>query len=281
MTCNLCLCVAVGLRLCFCEDFSEISEVSFMHLDFCTSRLTDSRAVSSTLLPSSVSPPRPFLPAFLSSQIFRSFRLFRSSFMLGPRSRSAAQRAPRAEKVSHVAEQDSDDDDKERAPKQPKNPERDAGGSASLEAPDASNLYAIVNRNSQRHLFYEKSSSGQSKCGFYLAFAAFSISPYICTADRTCSLITVVTMTGAAIAIPDAAAADTILSVKQRVLVVNCKLPVHRQRLVYSAGPRGLEALADDETLDGAGVAQDGTAELDLMLADPTAEDLVKLGRKV
>jgi hypothetical protein len=78
-------------------------------------------------------------------------------------------------------------------------------------------------------------------------------------------------MTGAVIAIDNASAADTILSVKQRVFAANRELPVHRQRLVYRPGPRGMEALADDETLDGAGVARDGTAELDV-LAEPLLE---------
>ena len=75
-------------------------------------------------------------------------------------------------------------------------------------------------------------------------------------------------MTGAAIVIDDASATDTVLSVKQRVFAANRELPVRRQRLVYRPGPRGLDALADDETLGGAGVAQDGTAELDVLLAE-------------
>jgi hypothetical protein len=80
--------------------------------------------------------------------------------------------------------------------------------------------------------------------------------------------ITVVTMSGAAIAIDDASATDTIRSVKERVFAVNRTLPVRRQRLMYRAGSRGIDPLADDETLGGAGVAQDGTAELDVLLAD-------------
>jgi hypothetical protein len=88
-------------------------------------------------------------------------------------------------------------------------------------------------------------------------------------------------MAGAAIAIDDAAAADTILSVKQRVFALNPKLFVRRQRLVYSAGPRGMDALADDETLGGAGVARDGTAELDVLVADLTAAEAAELGRQV
>ena len=95
------------------------------------------------------------------------------------------------------------------------------------------------------------------------------------------SRVRVVTMAGAAIAIDDAAAADTILSVKQRVFALNRKLFVRRQRLVYSAGPRGMDALADDETLGGAGVARDGTAELDVLVADLTAAEAEELGKQV
>ncbi len=95
------------------------------------------------------------------------------------------------------------------------------------------------------------------------------------------SRIRIVTMAGASIAIDDAAAADTVLSVKQRVFAANRKLFVRRQRLVYSAGPRGMDALADDETLGGAGVAQDGTAELDVLVADLTAAEAGELGEKV
>ncbi len=88
-------------------------------------------------------------------------------------------------------------------------------------------------------------------------------------------------MAGAAIAIEGMSAADTILSVKQRVFAANRKLFVRRQRLVYSAGPRGMDALADDETLGGAGVARDGTAELDVLVADLTAAEAKELGEKV
>ncbi len=95
------------------------------------------------------------------------------------------------------------------------------------------------------------------------------------------SRITVVTMAGAPIAINDAAAADSILSVKERVFAANRTLFVRRQRLVYSAGPRGMDALADDETLGGAGVAQDGSAELDVLLADLTAAEAAELDEQV
>ena len=88
-------------------------------------------------------------------------------------------------------------------------------------------------------------------------------------------------MAGATIVIEGVSATDTILSVKQRVFAANSKLFVRRQRLVYSAGPRGMDALADDETLGGAGVAQDGSAELDVLLADLTAVEERELGDKV
>jgi hypothetical protein len=88
-------------------------------------------------------------------------------------------------------------------------------------------------------------------------------------------------MAGAAIAIHDAASTDTVLSVKQRVFAANNKLSVRRQRLVYSAGPRGMDALADDETLGGAGVARDGTAELDVLVADLKAAEAKDLDKKV
>ncbi len=88
-------------------------------------------------------------------------------------------------------------------------------------------------------------------------------------------------MTGAAIAIDDAAATDTILSVKERMFAVNRELPVRRQRLMYRPGPRGIEPLADDETLGGAGVAQDGSAKLDLLLAELTAAEVEALAQQV
>ncbi len=93
--------------------------------------------------------------------------------------------------------------------------------------------------------------------------------------------MSVVAMPGAAIAIDDAAATDTILSVKQRVFAVNRELPVRRQRLMYRPGPHGMEALADDETLGGAGVAQDGTAELDVLVVPLTDEEMAALGQEV
>jgi hypothetical protein len=74
-------------------------------------------------------------------------------------------------------------------------------------------------------------------------------------------------MTGDAIVIDNATATDTIRSVKQRVFAASCELPECLQRLVYRAGRRGIDALADSETLGGAGVAEDGTAELDVLLS--------------
>ncbi len=88
-------------------------------------------------------------------------------------------------------------------------------------------------------------------------------------------------MTGATIAIDDASAADSILSVKQRVFTANRRLPMHRQRLMYRPGPHGLEPLADSETLGGAGVAQDGSAELDVLIEPLTERELAVIGHKV
>ena len=88
-------------------------------------------------------------------------------------------------------------------------------------------------------------------------------------------------MAGAAIAIDDASASDTVLSVKERVFAVNRKMSVRRQRLVYSAGPRGIDPLADDETLGGAGVAQDGSAKLDVLLVDLTEAETADLNKQV
>jgi hypothetical protein len=88
-------------------------------------------------------------------------------------------------------------------------------------------------------------------------------------------------MSGAAIAIENASAADTILSVKQLVFAVNRKMSVRRQRLVYCPGPHGMESLADGETLSGAGVAQDGSARLDVLLVDLTEAETADLNEKV
>jgi hypothetical protein len=85
-------------------------------------------------------------------------------------------------------------------------------------------------------------------------------------------------MTGSAIVIDDASATDTIHSIKLRVFTFNRKLSVRRQQLVYRPGPRGIEPLADDETLGGAGVAHDGSAEHDVLLADLTVAEAAVLG---
>ena len=88
-------------------------------------------------------------------------------------------------------------------------------------------------------------------------------------------------MTGAAILIDDASVTDTILSVKERVFAVNREFLVPRQRLVYRPGPHGLDSLANDETLGGAGVAQDGAAELDVLIEPSTEEEVKARGFKV
>ena len=90
--------------------------------------------------------------------------------------------------------------------------------------------------------------------------------------------VSVVAMTGAAIVIDDASADDSMISVKQRVFAANRKLPVRRQRLVCRTGPHGLNPLADDETLGGAGVAQDGSGVLDVLLVDLTKDEAAQLG---
>ena len=90
--------------------------------------------------------------------------------------------------------------------------------------------------------------------------------------------VSIVSMTGSTIIIDDASATDTISSVKERVFAANRKLPVQRQRLVYRSGPRDIEPLDDDETLDDVGVAQDGSAELDVLLADLTAAEAAAMG---
>ncbi len=88
-------------------------------------------------------------------------------------------------------------------------------------------------------------------------------------------------MRGAVIPIVDASADDTVLSVKQRVFAANRELRVRQQRLMYRPGPRGIEPLANDETLGGAGVPRDGSAELDVLIVDLTAFDAKELGQLV
>ena len=96
------------------------------------------------------------------------------------------------------------------------------------------------------------------------------------------SRIHVVAMTGEATTIDDASVADTILSVKQRVFASNPNMSVRRQRLMYRPGPHGINPLADDETLGGAGVARDGTAELDVLLVEElAAHEVAALSQKV
>ena len=98
------------------------------------------------------------------------------------------------------------------------------------------------------------------------------------------SRVSVVTASGAIIAIDDASAADTIRNVKEVLYVVDRQLPVRRQRLTLSvgSGPHGAGGpLADDETLGGAGVAQDGSAEFDVLLTEVTADEKAKLNLEV
>jgi hypothetical protein len=88
-------------------------------------------------------------------------------------------------------------------------------------------------------------------------------------------------MTGAVIIIDDASLADTILSVKQRVFLLDRAMHVRRQRLVYRPGPHGIQPLADDETLGGAGVAQDGSAVLHVVLTDLTVAEAAECSANV
>jgi hypothetical protein len=88
-------------------------------------------------------------------------------------------------------------------------------------------------------------------------------------------------MTGAVIVIDDASAADRIPDIKERIFSASRKMPVRRQRLIYRPGPRGMEPLADDETLGGAGVAQDGTAVIDVLLVEFSTAEVEELGDKV
>jgi hypothetical protein len=88
-------------------------------------------------------------------------------------------------------------------------------------------------------------------------------------------------MTGAVVTIEDATDADTVLSIKERVFAANRKLHVRRQRLMYRPGPYGITPLADDETLGGAGVARDGSAELDVLLVKFSKQEKEELGSKV
>jgi hypothetical protein len=88
-------------------------------------------------------------------------------------------------------------------------------------------------------------------------------------------------MAGSVFQIDDASTLDTILSVKKRISALNCQFPVRRQRLVYSAGPHGINPLADDDTLGNICVKRDGTAMFDVLLADVSPDKAAKLGRMV
>ncbi len=102
-------------------------------------------------------------------------------------------------------------------------------------------------------------------------------STYLVSLESRSSRISIVPMIGAAIVFDNATAADTIISVKERVFALNSKLHVRRQRLMYCLGPHGMEALADDQTLGFAGVAQDGTAKLDMLLEPLTSAEMDQL----
>ena len=96
-----------------------------------------------------------------------------------------------------------------------------------------------------------------------------------------CSRIHVVAMTGATISIEDASAEDCVWEIKQLVYEHNRKMPAHLQRLMYRPGPYGIDPLPDNETLGGAGVAQDWSAELDVLLVEMTEAEIVVLNSKV
>ena len=76
-------------------------------------------------------------------------------------------------------------------------------------------------------------------------------------------------------------AGDTIMMAKERIFDSDPSLYVLRQRLVYRPGPHGMEALADDETLGNAGVAQDGSAVFDVELVDLKEMEAFDLGSTV
>ncbi len=105
------------------------------------------------------------------------------------------------------------------------------------------------------------------------------LSPWFHSSGRR-SRVSVVSMAGSVIALDDTSASDSILSIKERILDYNPKLYVSRQRLMYRPGPHGINPLADDETLGGAGVAQDGSAEIDLLLAELTDVETAERGQQ-
>ena len=88
-------------------------------------------------------------------------------------------------------------------------------------------------------------------------------------------------MDGVAIVVDAVSAIDTILNVKRRVYELDRKLHFRRQRLMYTPGPFGMDPLANNETLGGAGVAQDGSAKLDVLLPDLTPDEVYDLGHMV
>jgi hypothetical protein len=71
-------------------------------------------------------------------------------------------------------------------------------------------------------------------------------------------------MTAAAIAIENASDTGTILSVKECVSILNRRLPVRRQRIVYRGGQSSIDP--NGETLGGAGISQGGSALLDVLI---------------
>ena len=146
-----------------------------------------------------------------------------------------------------------------------------ARGGQELVWPSLRSLIALqLLRTIALQLFLDKWSNGFRKV--LIAVELLNLSRRLYSDSR--SRISVVTMAGAAIAIDDASATDTVLNVKQRVFAANRTLYVRRQRLVYQPGPYGMDPLADGETLGGAGVARDGSAKLDVLLADLTAAEV-------
>ena len=85
---------------------------------------------------------------------------------------------------------------------------------------------------------------------------------------------------GATLLIQNVSAVDTILTVKEIIFASNRKMHVRRQQLGYKLS-HGIRLLADGETLGGAGLAQDGSAELVMLLDAIPAAEAKKLGRKV
>ncbi len=59
---------------------------------------------------------------------------------------------------------------------------------------------------------------------------------------------------------------DTVRDLKARVFAANANFREDAQRIVYRAGPRGIEPLADEQTLGDACVARNGSAVLDVLI---------------